>query len=161
MIPQSDAVIYLASQRGCTQSTTYRSYHTFNFGTYFNEHRKPFGNLTGFNDDVLAVGKSVTLTAPKNALIFIIPIAGQLHYRLGENEPREVSVGKIHGLRITAGARLEIENTDSELINFIHVWFNDVDPGYNEFIEFKFSLSENKLVPFLLNSPQSLVKMSI
>jgi hypothetical protein len=161
MISQSDAVIYLASQRGCTQSTTYRSYHTFNFGTYLNEHRKAFGNLTGFNDDVLAVGKSVALTAPKNALVFIIPIAGQLRYRLGENEPSEVSVGKVHGLRIIAGAQLEIENTDTELINFIHVWFSDVDSEYNEFIEFKFLLNENKLIPFLLNAHQSIVKMSI
>jgi hypothetical protein len=162
MMSQSDAVIYLASQRGCTQSTTYRSYHTFNFGTYFNEHRKPFGNLTGFNDDVLAVGKSVTLTAPKDALVFIIPIAGQLRYRLSENEPREVSVGKIHALRIIAGTQLEIENTDNELINFIHVWFNDADSRSNELlIEFKFLLNENKLIPFLLNSHQSAVRMSV
>jgi len=151
---QSDAVIYLASQRGCTQSTTYRSYHTFNFGSYFNEHRKAFGNLIAFNDDVLADGKSTTLTASENSFVIIIPIVGSLSYQIDDKEPREASVGKIHAMRVGANGQVEIKNTESELINFIHVWLRDDGTAKNEFTEFTFSLGENKLYPFLLNPNQ-------
>ena len=53
MNTQTEAQIYLADQRGRSETDFFRSYHTFNFGQYVAEGRAQFGPLHLLNDDTL------------------------------------------------------------------------------------------------------------
>ena len=46
--------IYLADQRGLTETSMIRRYSTFNFDQYYNKHKEPFGDLFICNDEFLA-----------------------------------------------------------------------------------------------------------
>ena len=71
---QTEAKIYLSDQRGCTQTDTFRSFHTFNFGTFFNENKQPFGSLTAFNEETLAANNSVEQTIEAQTTVILLPI---------------------------------------------------------------------------------------
>jgi quercetin 2,3-dioxygenase len=76
MLTQADATIYLASQRGCSQSESYKSYHTFNFRDYFHESRQPIGNLLAVNEDSVTAGKTIAHRVNNNTAILILPVIG-------------------------------------------------------------------------------------
>jgi hypothetical protein len=61
----SEAVIYLAEARTCTQDNHRRSYQTL---------KQPFFDLTAFNDETLAPGASARHVAPA----LIIPLVGDV-----------------------------------------------------------------------------------
>ena len=43
------AQIYIADQRGCSQMDWFRSFHTFNFGSYLNENKTSLSYTNTFN----------------------------------------------------------------------------------------------------------------
>jgi hypothetical protein len=81
MITQTEATIFLADQRGCTQTDWFRSYHGFNFGQYQAENREPFGNLRVFNDDTLAGEKSLKMQVDENTDVILLPLVGAIEYK--------------------------------------------------------------------------------
>ncbi len=42
---QTEAKIFLTDQRGLTEFPWFRSFHTFNFGKYFDENKTPYGAI--------------------------------------------------------------------------------------------------------------------
>ena len=61
MIHQPKAKMFLAEQRGLNETNWFRSQHTFNFGKYFSEHKRPFGDLYVVNDEALDAGRSISM----------------------------------------------------------------------------------------------------
>lgn len=115
---QTTAQIYLADQRGCSQMDWFRSFHTFNFGSYSHENKKPFGTLQLLNDDTLAAGKSLKMQAEDNIEVLILPIVGGFEYKnnIGQGF---VETGQALSLALEKGMSYEIINPyETELINF-------------------------------------------
>ncbi|RYF72014.1 MAG: pirin, partial [Cytophagaceae bacterium] len=80
MDTQTQAQIFLADQRGHSQTPVLRSFHTFNFGSYQNDSRTPFGALQLLNDDSLVAGASLSLTVEQPTDVLLLPINGGLAY---------------------------------------------------------------------------------
>lgn len=87
MLTQTEAQIYLSSNRGCTQTDGFRSFHTFNFGDYKDHGREAFGRMLVFNDITLNAGKTVNINATKPTEIVLLPVVGGLELvdRYGES----------------------------------------------------------------------------
>lgn len=122
MLFQALATIYLAEQRGCTQSLTHRSFHTFNFGEYFRDDRKPFGKIQTFNDDTLAGGSSVSHIINEFSLTMLIPLVGKILYEIDDVSYGSAEAGQIHLVSVPPGSQLRIFNPyENDLVNYLHV----------------------------------------
>jgi quercetin 2,3-dioxygenase len=120
----SRATIYLSGQRGCTQVQDFRSFHTFNFGTYHHDHRKPTGSLTAFNDDTLGGKASVTHTIVEDTLIMLLPIVGGIEFQIKDGHRSRLDAGECTLISIAKGSTLKVTNPYDDLVNFISAWFS-------------------------------------
>jgi len=121
MNPEEKAIIFLAEQRGCTQTPWYRSYHTFNFGSYYQEHRKPSGSLRVLNDNTLKEGHQVKHEIQDDTLILLLPIVGSCQYQYGPDKSGTVEVGQCLNFYARQGLEMEISNPfKSEPINYFY-----------------------------------------
>ncbi len=84
MLVQTEAQIYLESQRGCFQTESFRSFRTFNFDGYQADGRESFGNLLVFNDETLLAQCYSTLETEQACRIILIPLVGGIEVNLGE-----------------------------------------------------------------------------
>ncbi|GAA4469745.1 hypothetical protein GCM10023189_57250 [Nibrella saemangeumensis] len=145
------AQIYLADQRGCSETDFFRSYHTFNFGQYADESRKPFGALYLLNDDTLRAGASLSLQVEQNTQVVLLPVLGGLEY-LSDIDSGFLEAGQAGILSLAAGMRYTISNPyDQETINFLQWWLIppivDFTPGISQA---GFDLSrKNTLLPLV------------
>lgn len=120
---QQGAKIFLADQRGVQESSRYRSYHTFNFGSYNNEHRLPFGDLYIWNDDTIAAGLSISMKAEKNSCLVLLPVVGAVQYKDSLGNSQLVDTSQLQIVSLPEGASVELINPyKAGLVNFIQVW---------------------------------------
>ncbi|MFD1140420.1 hypothetical protein ACFQ4C_04845 [Larkinella insperata] len=120
MLTQPEALIYLAEQRGRTQSADYRSFHTFNFGDYRHENRQPFGNLTVFNDDTLLAGKSHRLTVEEPTDLLLLPVVGGIELLDELGERAFLGAGEVFQFTAFPDQSYTIENPfETEAVNFL------------------------------------------
>lgn len=131
MITQTEGQMYLASQRGQSQLSIFRSFHTFNFGQYQNKNRKPFGNLQVFNDDTLAGRKSFGMHLEQHTEVILLPVVGAVAYRNSLGETGVLEAGQVQIFAAAKGMAYEISNpyTD-ELVNFIQIWLKNDEPFF-------------------------------
>ena len=150
MLAQSKGKMFLTDERGLNQMDWYRSYNTFNFGSYQHAHKAPFSNLYVLNDDTLAAGKSVSMTIEEDSDIILIPIVGAIKYKDSLGNKAVIEPGEVHVLDIPAGAGIELINPyENELINFLQLWIKT--PGKNIYThpkvsKFSLTYSKNQLV---------------
>lgn len=120
MLMQMEAQIYLAEQRGCTQSADYRSFHTLNFGGYQHESRRPFGNLTVFNDDTLRAGKGHTITVAEPTELLLLPVVGGIELVDALGESVFLGAGELFHFTAFPEQAYRIENPfETEAVNFL------------------------------------------
>ena len=130
MTAEAKARIYLAAQRGCTQTDWYRSFNTFNFGEYQDENRKPFGAVHACNDDTLKPGGKITFEAPQDIYILLLPVVGGINFSIEGQTPILLEAGDGQWLFLRERDELEISNPfDIELVNFLHLWIAETQTG--------------------------------
>ncbi|ADB38265.1 hypothetical protein [Spirosoma linguale] len=121
---RTQAQLYVADQRGCSQNSFFRSYHTFNFGPYTAEHRSAFGGLRVLNDDTLGPGHRLSLTVDDDTAVVLIPLVGGLEF----NSPVAdgfLEAGQVQTVWLTKGMSYQLSNPyETELINFVQLWFS-------------------------------------
>jgi redox-sensitive bicupin YhaK (pirin superfamily) len=123
MITQTQGQIYLAGQRGCTQLSCFRSFHTFNFGFYRNRNREPLGALQVFNDDTLAAGKSFKMQLGENTEVILLPIVGAIEYQNSLGKAGILEAGQMQVFSACKGMEYEISNPyKTELVNFLQIF---------------------------------------
>ena len=156
MITQTQGQIYLASQRGVSQLSWFRSFHTFNFGSYQEEFRAPFGNLQVLNDDTLAAEKSIVMKLEQNAEVILIPVVGAIEYHNSLGETGILEAGQLQIFSAEKSMDYEITNPyDAELVNFIQVWITNDNPDFiagNQYGSIDLE-TKNQLIP--LFSPEN------
>lgn len=126
---QQQAKIYLSDMRGKQELDGFRSYHNFNFGSYRQNDRSPFGNLYVLNDDTLAGGSSFQLKAEQDSQVLLLPIVGTVCCN-----NNDVIAGELLSLHLAAGDDLHIRNPyskRSDLVNFLQFWFRS-DAGLQD-----------------------------
>ncbi|CAN5332162.1 pirin family protein [soil metagenome] len=149
MDTQLQAQLYLADQRGCSQLDYFRSFHSFSFGQYVDEHKLSFGALQVLNDDTLTAGNRIRMQLESTTDVVIFPIVGGLEYKssLGDGF---LEAGQAQTFSLASGMDYEIINPyETEQINFLQIWLTnnsrDFTPGLRQT---SFDLSDkNKLLP--------------
>lgn len=123
MQDQSQGKMYLAAERGHTETGWFRSYNTFNFGNYRHEHKAPFGPLYVFNDDTLAGGKKISLLVEEDSTIILLPTVGAIIFVDSHGNESIVEAGQAQVYAARKNTSLLIGNPyDEELINFLQIW---------------------------------------
>lgn len=123
MLIQTNGQIYLSASRGLTHRKTFRSFHTFNHGSYFDESRKPFGNLIACNDDTLAAGNAIITNAGKDMEVIIIPVVGKVEIKDSQERTDFVDAGEALILQLNSEDYYQISNPfNNELVNFLQIW---------------------------------------
>ncbi|MBA4853487.1 pirin [Emticicia sp. BO119] len=128
MLTQTEGQIYLSNLRGITNRKIFRSFHTFNHGSYSDESKKPFGNLIACNDDTLAAGNAIITNVDKALEIFIIPIVGGIEVKDNKDQKFFLDAGETLILKLSKGDYYQVSNPfKDELVNFLQIWIEN-DP---------------------------------
>jgi len=131
MIEQTQGQMYLAGQRGVSLTPWFRSFHTFNFGSYQEAFRMPFGNLHVFNDDTLAAGKSIFIKPGLNMAVILIPVVGAIAFEHAPGETEILEAGQTLVLASETPGSYQITNPyDTALVNFIQIWLKNENQDY-------------------------------
>ncbi len=113
--------IYLADQRGLTETSIIKRYSTFNFDKYYNQHKEPFGDLFICNDEFLAGRKMTFFLSKEDSYQIFMPITGGIDILQGDRE-FAVETGQTQVLNLGKGEVLEISNPNStDTINYIQL----------------------------------------
>lgn len=154
MDTQTQAQIYLADQRGCSETDSFRSYHTFNFGPYVAQGREPFGALYLVDEDTLRAGASLTMQVEQPTQVVLLPVVGGLEYASG-GETYFLEPGQAGTLSLAAGTTYSVANPYSaEFITCLQLWFTPAPPTSSPVVsQLSFDLATpNRLVPFFGNA---------
>lgn len=139
---RSKAKIFLAEERGCNETHTFRSYYTFNCKGYFNKYKCPFNDLHVFNDNTIAANQSMSTEAEENLYVILLPVVGSLVYKIDQGSENIVHAGQLNIVHFSKNATIEFLNCyENELINFIQLGIKTgTSPVTNESELFTFSL---------------------
>ena len=142
---QSPAKIFLAEERGFSEQAWFRTYNTFNFGAYNNEHKTPFGALYGLNEDTLAANKKVSLTAKEDSLLLLIPVVGAIEYTDDKGNLFLFQAGEAQLSIVGKNGTVVIANPyENETVNYLHAWIKCSDDLNTEIIQHAFfDIDEN------------------
>lgn len=151
---QPKAKIFLADERGCHETGLFRSYHTFNFGNFFKEHKKSFEDIYVLNDDTISGGHVIDFTPQENSWILLLPVAGTVLCKVNNCIESIVHPGQLQFFKMHSGDSIEFLNCyENELINFIHIWIKATNiENCKANSLFNFDLDENK--NYLINSKE-------
>ncbi len=120
-IKQVSGKIYLAEQRGCTQSDQYRCLHTFNDGAYQHSDRSPVGILQVFNENTLAGGYSLPVQVPPGVELILLPLVGGVRFEHQE-QVHFVEAGSLLSFRPTTDSTGAIANAyDQDLVSYLEI----------------------------------------
>lgn len=157
--------IYLADQRGVTETGKMTRWCTFNYGDYADPHRKPFGPLLTLNDELYAPGQKVSYIATHALWLVIIPITGEVEWKDDLGHTGAVEVGQVQVRYLPAGNIIELNNPYSdEQINFLYMEFKADPLGLSTLLpklyEFDFEGRQNQLIDVLQDEqPESLKEL--
>lgn len=161
MITQSNGTIYLSEQRGSTQQgNDYQSYHTFNFGSYYDKHKEPIGDLLFVNDETLNTGVKIKTTVKQGNSLLLFPLVGGFEFK-GETTGF-VEAGQFCLISPEKDVEIELSNPyKTELISFLQIGFGKA-LTQNQWIVGKFDLESqpNQLIPLevsAINNPKYLL----
>lgn len=155
MIQQSKGKIFLAEERGTSQSEKFSSRSTFNFGKYFNEHKPPFGDIYVVNDEILDAGCSLKIKAEEFSYVILLPVMGAVASKDSSGNKNLIAAGQAEIIILEKGATLEISNPfDEGLVNYLQIW---IKAGQRIIAKNK----ESRLCTYNVNeSIDSLIKIS-
>lgn len=138
------AKMFLADDRGIHQTAKFQSRHTFSFGSYQHEHKKPFGNMYVLNDDVLDGGCSVRMLIEERSWIILLPVIGAVAYKDSVQRESLLAAGQVQVLLMNKGDHMEITNPFAEdLVNFLQVWIKAGDSSNEAADPFAYDVNAN------------------
>lgn len=153
MLAQTPGKIFLADQRGLVETSNFRRYSTFNFGSFAHEYKQPLGHLLAVNEDTLAGGYTLMLPVKETAHIVLLPLTGAVEVLLPNGSTLAVEVETIQVLTLPAGSRLRLHNPfPHDLISLLHLWVRaDATAGPATWPAAAFSTEglANRLAPLL------------
>jgi quercetin 2,3-dioxygenase len=157
MVQQNKGKIFLAEERGHHETDWFRSFSTFNFGQYQQEHKIPFGPLYVLNDDTLAGGKSISMTVEADSVIVLMPVVGTIAYTDSVGNANYISAGECQLYATPKHTTIHIANPfPDELVNILQIWFytsGTEAENAPQVIPFDIVNNTNQLVPVPVDHP--------
>lgn len=158
MLDNSKGKMFLASERGHTETGWFRSYNTFNFGNYGQESKKPFGDLYVLNDDTLSGKKNFKLLVEEDSAIILVPTVGAIAYKDTLSNQTLIKAGEAQYFTTPGGTTIDISNPfETDLVNFLQLWIKKPVGATHPDLQvssFDIDANKNKLID-LFQSNQS------
>ena len=124
MLTQTEAQIYLESQRRNIQSEGFRSFQTFNSGTYQKEGRGAIGTLVAFDDQTLAPEACCMILVEELTEIILIPLVGGIELTTESKEASYINSGETFHFLAKPENKYQIINPYPEAtINYLQIRF--------------------------------------
>ncbi len=146
--------IFLADQRGLTETSVLRRYSTFNFEKYYNEHKEPFGDLFLCNDESIAGGKITFFLCKEDSLQILMPITGGIDI-VANGKEFALETGQVQVLNMGKGEVLEISNPyQNDVINYIQFGIKTdmfLMRASEMLFNFDFEKNQNQLIEIISN----------
>ncbi|WP_406825134.1 hypothetical protein [Pedobacter sp. KACC 23697] len=146
--------IYLADQRGLTETSVLRRYSTFNFEKYYNEHKEPFGDLFLSNDESVVGGKITFFLCKEDSLQIFMPITGGIDL-VANGKEFAVETGQVQVLNMGKGEVLEISNPyQNDIVNYIQFGIKTgmfLMRASEMLFSFDFEKQQNQLIEVIAN----------
>ncbi|MEC4004033.1 hypothetical protein OX283_005155 [Flavobacterium sp. SUN052] len=121
---QNPSQIFKSEIRGTKGNASYKCLSTFNYLNYKEQSRKPFGNLTVFNDETLGAQKNNNYLLDENQIIVLIPLVGAIEINL-EHTTDFIDVNQIRAFQLEKGKSFSILNPyENDLVNFLQIRFS-------------------------------------
>lgn len=129
--------IHKADSRGFSDLGWLQSYHTFNFGSYYDYDRKLFGALRVLNDDTVAPGKGFPMHGHTNMEIISIPLEGDLEHSDNIGNKTVISQGDIQVISAGTGTyHSEYNKNPDREVKFLQIWIlpdkRNIAPRYDQ-----------------------------
>jgi redox-sensitive bicupin YhaK (pirin superfamily) len=143
MIKQTPAQIFKSDLRGAFKLDAFQRLSTFNFGTYQDEYRKPFGSLKVLNEVILAPLQKTFIFTESDSEIVILPIFGGINYKDCSGNSDFIRIEQIKQISAQKGMSIELSNPyDLENVSYLEIRFtaktNNFKAASNRF-DFGFS----------------------
>lgn len=146
--------IFLADQRGLTETSVLRRYSTFNFEKYYSEHKEAFGDLFLCNDESVAGGKVTFFLGKEDSLQIFMPITGAIDI-VANGKEFALETGQVQVLNMGKGEVLEISNPyPNDVINYIQLGIKTdmfLMRASEMLFNFDFEQNQNQLVEIIAN----------
>jgi quercetin 2,3-dioxygenase len=144
MIHSTKGKMFLADERGQNETKGFRSFNTFNFGKYNNEHKHAFGDIYVVNDDTLDGGRSLRMMIEEESYIILLPVVGAIAYKDTAGNENIIAAGQVQILACNKGVAMEIRNPfKEELVNFLQIWIKaDKQPAGKTSLLSSFDVNE-------------------
>jgi len=137
-------------ERGYTNLSWLKSYHSFSFGEYYDPNKMHLGPLRVLNDDIIQPGSGFPTHPHSNMEIVTIVFEGAVAHNDSTGGKGLISANEIQ--RMTAGSGImhsEFNASDTEVLKLIQIWFLPNKAGHKpSYEQKKFSTEEkvNKLL---------------
>jgi hypothetical protein len=144
----SRAKIFLADQRGLTETKKLRRFSTFNFEKFTNPDKEPLDGLYLWNEDMLAKRQKTCFEVDRDSNMIIIPITGSVNYLDDTENETDIEVEEIAVVYVERGANITLSNPfDNDTIHYLCIGINANEPLPNNPQFFYFDLAkQNKLM---------------
>ena len=154
--------IFLADERGLTETSALKRYSTFNFEKYYSEHGEAFGNLFLCNDESIAGGKVTFFLCKEDSLQIFMPITGGIDI-VANGKEFALENGHVQVLIMGKGDVLEIRNPyQNDVINYIQFGIKTdmfLMRASEMLFGFDFERNQNQLLE-IISSPKLPFKLS-
>lgn len=112
-----------SSERGVTDASWLKSFHTFSFGEYYDPKHMGFRALRVINDDIVLPGSGFPQHPHRNMEILTYVLEGTLSHRDSTGVVGTVGVGELQ--RMTAGRGIlhsEYNHSSTEPVHLLQIW---------------------------------------
>jgi redox-sensitive bicupin YhaK (pirin superfamily) len=150
MIKQTPAQIFKSDLRGVSKSDVFQNLATFNFGTYQDWSRKPFGTLKVLNEGTLAPLQKTFTFIDTDTEVVLLPLFGGIAYKDSLGNEDFIRIEQIKHISAEKGTSYELSNPyDLENVSYLEIWFAAKTDNFKATInQIGFGFSErNKMNP--------------
>jgi hypothetical protein len=150
MIKQTPAQIFKSDSRAISESDTFQILSTFNFGTYQDWSRKPFGTLNVLNEITLVPLQKTFTFLDADTEVVLLPLFGGIDYKDSLGETDFIRIEQIKHISAQKGMSFELSNPyDFENVSYLEIWFSAKTKNFKaKTNRFDFGFSErNKMNP--------------
>ena len=155
MLIQTEAQIYLESQRENIQSEGFRSFQTFNSRTYKKDGREAIGTLFAFDDQTLAPEAACIIEVDDLTEIILIPLVGGIELTTESEEANYINSGETFHFLAKPKNKYQIINPyPAATINYLQIRFKtdilqeEIHSNQNQHNIFDISQKNNLLPVF-------------
>ncbi|AWA29297.1 hypothetical protein HYN48_03885 [Flavobacterium magnum] len=161
--PKHSAVIHKSDSRARLETDIFQCLSVFNFGSAYDESRKPFGALKVFNEETLGAGESVTMSIHENSDVLLLPLAGSIDYMDTLGNQDMINTDEIRVFSAQKDMAFDLVNPyETKTINYLQIWISNERGDAAPFsFQHKFDFSIRNLLMPLYESSFASCRMGV